>query len=106
MAITINIMIFLLSMLILIFLFTYLQWYLSKSSTRWYCYILPGISFLFACTGSFGLMLYVGDIWPIVFQFIQLNIPTLYFCFISVLCKERQKKKQDTSLEKMKIKDL
>lgn len=106
MAITSNVIIFIFILGVFIFGFGYLQWYLSKSETRWYAYILPGLSFLFACFGSFGIMIYTRDVWPLIVQFITLNLPTLYFVLICVIGKEHQKKKEDDLLKKMKIKDL
>lgn len=83
-----------------------LQIFLSKLHSRWPGLALPLLHLVLAFIGSFGLMIYTGDILPILISFFLLAIPTYIYLLIYYLIRKRKEKDQSEELAKMNIQDL
>ena len=98
----ISIFIFILILLI----FLALQVFLSMQKNKWFGLILPILYLLFAAFASFGMMMYTGEIAPIIMAFILFSIPVIINFVIYLVCRAKVKEKNNNELEKMNIQDL
>jgi hypothetical protein len=83
-----------------------LQVFLSLQKNKWLGLILPTLNLLIAAFLSFGTMIYMGEIAPIIMTFILLSIPAIINFVIYSICRVKVKEKNNKELEKMNIQDL
>ena len=85
----------------------WLQFFLSKKSSKWLGLILPIITFAFSLLYVLNIM-DTGSLWQnmilIVSTLLLSNIPTIILLAIYFACREKLKRK--AQLEKMNIQDL
>ncbi|WP_286030379.1 hypothetical protein [Anaerotignum lactatifermentans] len=81
-------------------LFTLLQIFLCRKENKWLGLILPAISFL----GSLVFLLQVTEVRAMILSFLVSNIGTVVYLLIYVGI--RRKKKKNSDMDQMKIKDL
>ena len=81
-------------------LFTLLQIFLCRKENKWLGLILPAISFL----GSLVFLLQATEVRAMVLSFVVSNIGTVVYLLIYVAI--RRKKKKNSDMDQMKIKDL
>ena len=81
-------------------LFTLLQIFLCRKENKWLGLILPAISFL----GSLVFLLQVTEVRAMILSFLVSNIGTVVCLLIYVGI--RRKKKKNSDMDQMKIKDL
>lgn len=81
-------------------LFTLLQIFLCRRENKWLGLILPAISFL----GSIVFLLQATEVRAMVLSFLVSNIGTVVYLLIYVGI--RRKKKKNSDMDQMKIKDL
>lgn len=99
----------LLYIMFLIFLFIIsiaLQVFFSMQKNKWFGLIIPILLLMFAVFVSFGLMIYSGEIAPIIMVFILSSIPAIINFVIYLVCRAKVKEKNNNELEKMNIQDL
>lgn len=95
------------SILVLIFIASLaLQVFLSLQKNKWFGIVLPIIYLLLAAFVAFGLMMYQGDIAPIIIAFVLYSIPAIIHFVIYLVCRAKVKEKNNSELEKMNIQDL
>lgn len=83
-----------------------LQVFLSKQKNKWLGLVLPALHLMIAFIGSFGLMIYDGQILPILFVFFMLSIPTIILLLIYFAIKGKMSGSHKEELDKMNIQDL
>lgn len=83
-----------------------LQIFLSKQKNKWLGLVLPAIHLIIAFTGSFGLMIYDGQILPIIIVFFMLSIPTVVLLLIYFAIRGKNKGNHKDEIDKMNIQDL
>lgn len=93
-------------LLTIILLLTALQVFLSMQKNKWLGLVLPALYLFFAFFGSFGSMMYTGDIKPIIMVFLLLSIPAVINYVIYLACRAKVKEKNNNEIEKMNIQDL
>lgn len=81
-------------------LFILLQIFLCRKENKWLGLILPAISFL----GSLVFLLQVTEVRAMILSFLVSNIGTVVYLLIYVGI--RRKKKKNSDMDQMKIKDL
>lgn len=81
-------------------LFILLQIFLCRKENKWLGLILPAISFL----GSLVFLLQVTNVRAMILSFLVSNIGTVVYLLIYVGI--RRKKKKNSDMDQMKIKDL
>ena len=81
-------------------LFILLQIFLCRKENKWLGLILPAISFL----GSLVFLLQVTEVRAMILSFLVSNIGTVVYRVIYVGI--RRKKKKNSDMDQMKIKDL
>ena len=81
-------------------LFILLQIFLCRKENKWLGLILPAISFL----GSLVFLLQVTEVRAMILSFLVSNIGTVVYLLIYVGI--RKKKKKNSDMDQMKIKDL
>lgn len=81
-------------------LFTLLQIFLCRRENKWLGLILPAISFL----GSIAFLLQATEVRAMMLSFLVPNIGTVFYLLIYVGI--RRKKKKNSDMDQMKIKDL
>lgn len=81
-------------------LFTLLQIFLCRRENKWLGLILPAISFL----GSIVFLLQATEVRAMMLSFLVPNIGTVVYLLIYVGI--RRKKKKNSDMDQMKIKDL
>ncbi len=81
-------------------LFTLLQIFLCRRENKWLGLILPAISFL----GSIAFLLQATEVRAMMLSFLVPNIGTVVYLLIYVGI--RRKKKKNSDMDQMKIKDL
>lgn len=81
-------------------LFTLLQIFLCRRENKWLGLILPAISFL----GSIVFLLQATELRAMMLSFLVPNIGTVVYLLIYVGI--RRKKKKNSDMDQMKIKDL
>lgn len=81
-------------------LFTLLQIFLCRRENKWLGLILPAISFL----GSIVFLLQATEVRAMMLSFLVSNIGTVVYLLIYVGI--RRKKKKNSDMDQMKIKDL
>lgn len=81
-------------------LFTLLQIFLCRRENKWLGLILPAISFL----GSIIFLLQATEVRAMMLSFLVPNIGTVVYLLIYVGI--RRKKKKNSDMDQMKIKDL
>ena len=81
-------------------LFTLLQIFLCRRENKWLGLILPAISFL----GSLVFLLQATNVRAMVLSFLVSNIGTVVYLLIYAAI--RRKKKKNSDMDQMKIKDL
>lgn len=81
-------------------LFTLLQIFLCRRENKWLGLILPAISFL----GSIVFLLQATEVRAMVLSFVVSNIGTVVYLLIYTGI--RRKKKKNSDMDQMKIKDL
>ncbi len=81
-------------------LFILLQIFLCRKENKWLGLILPAISFL----GSLGFLMQATEVRAMVLAFLVSNIGTVVYLLIYVAI--RRKKKKNSDMDQMKIKDL
>lgn len=81
-------------------LFTLLQIFLCRKENKWLGLILPAISFL----GSIVFLLQATEVRAMMLSFLVPNIGTVVYLLIYVGI--RRKKKKNSDMDQMKIKDL
>lgn len=81
-------------------LFILLQIFLCRKENKWLGLILPAISFL----GSLVFLLQVTEVRAMILSFLVSNIGTVVYLLIYVVI--RRKKKKNSDMDQMKIKDL
>lgn len=81
-------------------LFTLLQIFLCRKENKWLGLILPAISFL----GSLVFLLQATEMRAMMLSFLVPNIGTVVYLLIYVGI--RRKKKKNSDMDQMKIKDL
>ena len=81
-------------------LFTLLQIFLCRRENKWLGFILPAISFL----GSIVFLLQATEVRAMMLSFLVPNIGTVVYLLIYVGI--RRKKKKNSDMDQMKIKDL
>ena len=91
--------------------FLVLQFFLSRSESRWPGLILPAITFLFSLLSIFSVAIFegmtVGDVVStMLIAFIVYNIPTVILLGIYATCRSKRKKKKERQIDKMSIQDL
>lgn len=87
----------------------FLQFFLSKRTSKYLGLILPLITFICSLVMIFSMTAYNGitgisNFVPILSIFLLGNIPTILFLGIYLGCRE--KRNAQSQLEKMKIQDL
>ncbi len=80
-----------------------LQIFLSKQKNKWLGLVLPTLHLIIASIGSFGLMIYDGQILPILIGFFMLSIPSIILLLIYFAIRGKTHKDE---LDKMNIQDL
>lgn len=102
-----NIIVLLIVLIVLIVAVLWLQFFLSKKSSKWLGLILPIITFAFSLLYVLNIM-DTGSLWQnmilIVSTLLLSNIPTIILLAIYFACREKLKRK--AQLEKMNIQDL
>lgn len=83
-----------------------LQIFLSKQKSKWLGLVLPAIHLIFAFIGSFGLMIYDGQILPILIVFFILSIPVVILLLIHFVIRGKMNGSHKDELDKMNIQDL
>ena len=91
---------------LILLVFLALQVFLSMQKNKWFGLILPMLYLLFAAFASFGMMMYTGEIAPIIMAFILFSIPAIINFVIYLVCRAKVKEKNNNELEKMNIQDL
>ena len=81
-------------------LFILLQIFLCRKENKWLGLILPAISFL----GRLVFLLQVTEVRAMILSFLVSNIGTVVYLLIYVGI--RRKKKKNSDMDQMKIKDL
>lgn len=81
-------------------LFILLQIFLCRKENKWLGLILPAISFL----GSLVFLLQAANVRAMILSFLVSNIGTVVYLLIYVGI--RRKKKKNSDMDQMKIKDL
>ena len=81
-------------------LFILLQIFLCRKENKWLGLILPAISFL----GSLVFLLQVTEVRAMILSFLVSNIGTVVYLLIYVGI--RRKKKKNSDMDQMKIKEL
>ena len=81
-------------------LFILLQIFLCRKENKWLGLILPAISFL----GSLVFLLQAINVRAMVLSFLVSNIGTVVYLLIYAVI--RRKKKKNSDMDQMKIKDL
>ena len=81
-------------------LFILLQLFLCRKENKWLGLILPAISFL----GSLVFLLQATNVRAMVLSFLVSNIGTVVYLLIYAAI--RRKKKKNSDMDQMKIKDL
>ena len=81
-------------------LFTLLQIFLCRRENKWLGLILPAISFL----GSLVFLLQATEMRAMILSFLVSNIGTVVYLLIYIGI--RRKKKKNSDMDQMKIKDL
>ena len=102
MAMTNSVLVWILLMvwLVPLALFILLQIFLCRKENKWLGLILPAISFL----GSLVFLLQVTEVRAMILSFLVSNIGTVVYLLIYVGI--RRKKKKNSDMDQMKIKDL
>lgn len=83
-----------------------LQVFLSKQKSKWLGLVLPAIHLTLAFIGSFGLMMYDGQILTILFGFFILSIPAIILLLVYFAVRGKMKGNHNEELDKMNIQDL
>lgn len=83
-----------------------LQIFLSKQKNKWLGLVLPALYLIIAFIGSSGLMMYDGQILPILIGFFLLSIPTIILLLIHFAIRGKKNGNHKDEMEKMNIQDL
>lgn len=83
-----------------------LQIFLSKQKNKWLGLVLPALYLIVAFIGSFGLMIYDGQILPILIVFFILSIPVVILLLIHFAIRGKMSGNHTDELDKMNIQDL
>lgn len=83
-----------------------LQLFLSKQKNKWLGLVIPALHLIIAFIGSFGLMAYDGQIFPILIVFFMLSIPAIVHLLIYFAVRGKMKASHNDELDKMNIQDL
>ena len=83
-----------------------LQIFLSKQKNKWLGLVLPALYLIVAFIGSFGLMIYDGQILPILIVFFILSIPVVILLLIHFAIRGKMNGSHKDELDKMNIQDL